>query len=951
MSETWLSPGQKEYEFMDKKYKVFRKDRAVTSISANNGGGVLIAAKNEIDCEQYTTDEMHDLEAVCIKIPSKNKCHIFVYCLYIQPTADSEIYDAHLKAIESIECSPNDAVFITGDWNFGDKIRWHDNDDGIGLLPVLENSQSAKSIIANKCVSFFLQNGYSQLCNLKNKHGNVLDLVITNIPELVSVQKADILLIPEGIEDKAHVQMVCNIETDPIQFNSNTGGEQIYCFRRADYDMIREKLNEINITDIIYDTDLEKQVAKLYEFLHGFFDEFVPKATPRISNRPVWYDKQILKLKNTRNKLYKKLFHERLHNPNADDTEFIAARDEFDSYHKQLYDAYVKKLADDSKYNSKLFWKHINGKRKFNSIPCKIIYENNEATTTKEKADLFAKFFASVYVDHPHDSELIDFVNERNDRNCFKYHITHDAIFNVLRTLDLNKGVGPDLVSPIFLKQCAEFLVDPLYMIYSKSVEENVFPDAWKTGYITPIFKSGSKRDVKNYRGVNVMPTLAKVFERILYNQLKLIVAPLLSKNQHGFISNRNIETNLLELSTLIHDTFEKGAQLDVFYADISKAFDTVNQSLLIRKLAKLPLSNSILKWFISYFSGRKQCVKIDNTKSESFNVPSSVGQGTIIGPLLFLVFFDDSNMCNGDIRSFNFADDSKGACVINNRFDTEKLQSAINKFSIWCNKNGLEVNTSKCKVISFSSKKKSNVIIADYFINDEPIERVYEIRDLGVIMDHKMNFDSHIEYTKRKSESALGFVRRQSRNKLSTETATLLYTSLVRSNLEFANVVWMPHNDDQIKRIESVQKQATIFLTGEYKNRAAHNYVLTPYIERCISVDLTTLIRRRLNAAVMFIHKIISGRYQSPALRGELILNTGIRSLRKPEFIKIKNYRTERSLFSPLNIACRAFNHVALFVDPTLPSSNFKSQLLRLTDGQFGQLIPANLRMEDATK
>lgn len=945
MAETWLSPAQSDYEFMDKKYKVYRKDRACSSITADMGGGVLIAVKNEIDCEQYLTEEMNDLEAVCIKIVTKGNFNIFIYCLYIQPNASSDVYDAHLRAIGSIECSANDAVSIFGDWNFADKIRWCENEDGFGLLPIMDNSESVKSVIANKCASFFLQNGYSQLCMLKNKYGNVLDLVLTNIPELTNVQKADNLLIPAHREDKAHVQMICSIEIDPIQYSSSNGNEQIYCFRRADYDLIRDKLSEINISELIYDTVIENQVIKLYEFLHAFFDEFVPKATPRISNRPIWYDKKIIKLKNSRNKMYNKLCRERLLNVDADDNEFIKARDEFDSYHKQIYGKYVRELADKSKQNSGEFWKHVNGKRKFNSIPSKIVFEDIEATNTREKANLFAKFFSSVYVNHPLDNELDDFINKRNDKNCFKYHITTDAVYNALTTLDLNKGMGPDLVSPIFLKQCADFMVEPLHMIYSKSVEENYFPTSWKTGYITPIFKSGNKRDVKNYRGVNVMPTLAKVFERIIYNQLKLVITPLLSKNQHGFVSNRNIETNLLQFSSLIHDTFERGAQLDVFYADISKAFDAVDQSLLIRKLAKLPLSNSILTWFKSYFAERNQCVKINNIKSDGFNVPSSVGQGTIIGPLLFLVFFDDSDMSSTDINSFNFADDSKGACVIKNRFDTIKLQSAIDKFINWCSTNRLEVNANKCKIISFSRKLKSNTIEADYHINGQNIERVYEIRDLGVIMDFKLNFNSHIEYIKRKSEAALGFVRRQSRMKLSPETATLLYTSLVRSNLEFANVVWMPHNNEQITSIESVQKQATIFLTGEYRNRVENNFVLTPYIDRCLLSNLTSLVRRRLNAAVLFIHKIISGRYQAPDIRNELILNTGTRCLRRPEFIRIKNCRTERSLFSPLNMACRAFNQAVLFIDPTLPFLNFKSRLLQLPDDRFGELIPLKLR------
>lgn len=350
--------------------------------------------------------------------------------------------------------------------------------------------------------------------------------------------------------------------------------------------------------------------------------------------------------------------------------------------------------------------------------------------------------------------------------------------------------MGPDKISPIFLKRCAEY-IEPLYSIFSKSIDGCIYPSAWKTGYITPKFKSGKGSDINNYRGVNIMPTLAKVLEMVVYDQLKLVITPRLSKNQHGFISNRNIETNLMEFSTMIYDAFEKGAQVDMFYADISKAFDTVNQSQLIRKLATFPISNSILKWFISYYSERKQCVKLNNIKTQHFDVPSSVGQGTIIGPLLFLVFFNDSDMSNDDIKFFNFADDSKGACVINNRFDTEKLQKAIDKFVKWNDDNGLEINFKKCKVITFTRKQKSNTILADYFIRGQKIDRVDEIRDLGVIMDRQLNFNSHNEYVKKKADAALGFVRRQCRTNFSTETTKLLYTSLVRSNLEFASVVW----------------------------------------------------------------------------------------------------------------------------------------------------------------
>lgn len=125
---------------------------------------------------------------------------------------------------------------------------------------------------------------------------------------------------------------------------------------------------------------------------------------------------------------------------------------------------------------------------------------------------------------------------------------------------------------------------------------------------------------------MNVMPTIAKVFEKVVFNQLKMIIMPKLSDHQHGFLPNRNIDTNLMEFTTVINNAYEKRSQLDVFYADISKAFDTVDQSLLIRKLAKYQISNSTLKWFQSYFNNRQQYVRVGSSFSDRFNVPSSVG-------------------------------------------------------------------------------------------------------------------------------------------------------------------------------------------------------------------------------------------------------------------------------------------------------------------------------------
>lgn len=212
---------------------------------------------------------------------------------------------------------------------------------------------------------------------------------------------------------------------------------------------------------------------------------------------------------------------------------------------------------------------------------------------------------------------------------------------------------------------------------------------SFKIGQITPIFKSGNRNNIENYRGVSVLPNLAKVFERLIHNQLKLIIPLQLSQNQHGFISNRNIETNL---TTLIHRAFDLKCQLDVFYADIKKAFDCVNPYLLIRTLSQYRISNKVLRFFMSYLNSRTQYVKCNGALAKLFDVSSGVGQGSILGPLLFIAFFNGSDFIHddSDVFSLNFADEKKLAVIIKDNTDTVKLQQSINRFMTWLEDNGL---------------------------------------------------------------------------------------------------------------------------------------------------------------------------------------------------------------------------------------------------------------------
>ena len=204
----------------------------------------------------------------------------------------------------------------------------------------------------------------------------------------------------------------------------------------------------------------------------------------------------------------------------------------------------------------------------------------------------------------------------------------------------------------------------------------------------------------------------------------------------------------------------------------------------------------------------------------------------------------------------------------------------------------------------------------------------------LGVLVDKGFTFRSHYEYITNRAISASRFVKRQSPF-FSMDTIKLIYQMLVRSILEFSSPIWSPNYLVHRNSIESVQKQMVLFLLGDDRRHLTQSYELPPYTERCEQLGLVTLIRRRINAIVLFIHAIIIGKYQSPHLRSLITLNPGTRLSRNPNFIRIVAHDD-----SPFTVACKLFNVAARHVDPTLPRQLFRSSLLKLPDDLFDRWV-----------
>jgi hypothetical protein len=814
LTETWLHNDVDDNAICPDGYRIIRCDRL------SRGGGVALIHKEDLNV--VCLDKNPDDEFLVCQLNLTNNRSIVIVVSYRAPQAAPRHYDVLHASIDNVIASSKNIVgyIITGDFNFPD-IEWTKDD------PLSSNSEHDL---------YYLMEARSltQIARQPTRDGAFLDLVFVS-PMFVHSKSTTV----SGIGD--HSAIITDLQTPPMSKRS--------CRKKLFYDFSQANLELISNYFARHLPSFAALAGTLNDINHiwrcfkqhvmNCLDLHVPKRYKLIRKRKPWINRNIIHLKRKCRRL------RRRKNSSNSDEHLRAEISVLERDIRALLDNSEKRFMDDMyqflKTDPEKFWSHMQNKQ---HEDLEFLQDGNMRVTDKtEIANILNKHFASVFSES-HASQL-------PPKPELRLEVSREGVKKLLEEIKPKKSPGPDSIPNAFLKLTSDTaLCDMLCMLFNRSLELSVLPDEWKVAKVRPIFKSGTRSNPTNYRPISLTSQCSKLLEHIVAKQIitYLEANNKLSNKQHGFRKNFSTVTQLVEFDRDVVNALNDRNVIDCIFLDFSKAFDRVPHDILVEKMVSLGIDLNIVHWIQNFLSQRKQFVTVDDAYSSMCEVKSGVPQGSVVSPVLFLLFVDDL-VENLESVARLFADDCVLYREITCQEDHAVLQRDLVKISEWCTKNRMSLNVSKTKHLMITSKHQNQQYA--YSINGTQVESCTSYKYLGVTVTQNYKFNLHIDNIVAKANRALYSIMRKLK-RAPHQVKDLAYKTYVRPILEYASPMWQPHSNVNITKIESVQRRAARFVSNNFDRVASVTSML-----RELNWDSIRL--RHVSARVKLLYCVIN--------------------------------------------------------------------------------------------
>ena len=664
ITETWINEKTRDFigEYDIPGYKLFKKDRLT-----KKGGGVLLYVRNHLNPTECKIETEYEVIGANINTLGNNMMILVIY----RPPHQSQEHDDELYR-QLGQHANNKLAVLMGDFNAA--VNW-------------DTMNSTSYAEGQRLIDFVSNEFLHQWVEKPTRGDNILDIVLTTEDNLVSN-----ITVGESIGKSDH--KIVRFQVNIPQQKENKIVKKLD-YRRSNWTSLKEytknlEYNETGNIDNHWDSFVGKYKEKRASCIPN--RKVLPNGTPQ----PKWFNRTIANAIRDRDRKHKSLGSMPLQ---RDIVEHKKLCRKVDKLVRKAESNEEKRVASASKENPKEFYAYVNSRKpiKNNISPLKDS-DGNLVTKDSEKAELMNKYFTSVFTIE--DLAIIPepTIIYRGPNPLDKISFTLDDIKKKIKKLDKFKAPGPDDIHPREIKELEEEIAPHLYKIFRKSADERKAPQGWKRGNVPPIYKKGPKEEPGNYRPVCLTSVPCKIFESIIVDLIVEHIEKnnLLLDSQHGFRQNRSCLSNLLEFFHYMLSVYDKSRAIDIIYLDFQKAFDKVPHKKLMVKTRALGIIDEVADWIEDWLTNRKQRVVINGEASEWADVTSGVPQGSVLGPLPFLIYINDIDL-GLTSKIAKFADDTKLGTNAANPEDLEALRKDLIKIGEWSKKWQKPFNCGKC--------------------------------------------------------------------------------------------------------------------------------------------------------------------------------------------------------------------------------------------------------------